>query len=223
MSEPGQVACGVAGRDPGRQRADCGIYVGCNCEPSRLFLRTRHTLALHRHDDNVTGVIAIEPRVAERWVSLSQTSCRGLNAWAFCMHHRRLPKTFSSWLRRLLLGMDLRSFPPPCRRFLVGLRLTRRASSPRSFPSDHLGSCPVSPAAVEGGLISYGTDIAQSFAQAASYIDRVLKGKPADLLRQPSSRNDLVLNLNTATAIISTPPRRWGSPRRSTRCRLRTR
>jgi putative tryptophan/tyrosine transport system substrate-binding protein len=31
--------------------------------------------------------------------------------------------------------------------------------------------------AAEGGVISYGTDVAQSFAQAASYIDRILKGK----------------------------------------------
>jgi hypothetical protein len=30
-------------------------------------------------------------------------------------------------------------------------------------------------------------------AQAASYIDRVLKGKSADLPLQPPSRNDLVL------------------------------
>jgi hypothetical protein len=33
----------------------------------------------------------------------------------------------------------------------------------------------------EGGLISYGTDIAQCFAQAASYIDRILN-VPANVL-----------------------------------------
>jgi putative ABC transport system substrate-binding protein len=56
--------------------------------------------------------------------------------------------------------------------------------------------------AAEGGLISYGTDIAQSFAQAASYIDRILKGEtPADLPLQPPSRYDLVLNLKTAKAM----------------------
>jgi putative ABC transport system substrate-binding protein len=62
--------------------------------------------------------------------------------------------------------------------------------------------------AAEGGLISYGTDIAQSFAQAASYIDRILKGEaPADLPLQPPSRYDL--------SSISRPPRRWGSTYRS--------
>jgi len=51
----------------------------------------------------------------------------------------------------------------------------------------------------EGGLVSYGTDIAQSFAQAASSIDRILNGEmPGDLPLQPPSRYDLVLNLKTA-------------------------
>jgi putative tryptophan/tyrosine transport system substrate-binding protein len=52
--------------------------------------------------------------------------------------------------------------------------------------------------AAEGGLISYGTDIAQSFAQAASYVDRILKGEtPSDLPLHPPSRYDL--DLKTAT------------------------
>jgi len=56
--------------------------------------------------------------------------------------------------------------------------------------------------AAEGGLICYGTDIAQSFAQAASYINRILKGEtPADLPLELPSRYDLVLNLKTAKAM----------------------
>jgi hypothetical protein len=61
--------------------------------------------------------------------------------------------------------------------------------------------------AAEGGLVSYGTDIAQSFAQAASYIDRILKGEtPADLPLQPPSRYDLVINLKTAKTLDLTIP-----------------
>jgi putative tryptophan/tyrosine transport system substrate-binding protein len=49
--------------------------------------------------------------------------------------------------------------------------------------------------------------VAQSFAQAASYIDRILKGEtPADLPQQPPSRYDLVLNLKTAKALGLTIP-----------------
>jgi len=49
---------------------------------------------------------------------------------------------------------------------------------------------------------------AQSFAQAASYIDRILKGEtPADLPLQPPSRYDLVLNLKTAKSLgLTIPP-----------------
>jgi putative tryptophan/tyrosine transport system substrate-binding protein len=44
-------------------------------------------------------------------------------------------------------------------------------------------------------------DIARSFAQAASSIDRILKGEtPGVLPLQPLSRYDLVLNLKTAKA-----------------------
>jgi putative tryptophan/tyrosine transport system substrate-binding protein len=61
--------------------------------------------------------------------------------------------------------------------------------------------------AADGGLISYGPDIAQSFAQAASYIDRILKGEtPADLPLQPPSRYDLVINLKTAKTLGLTIP-----------------
>jgi len=50
-------------------------------------------------------------------------------------------------------------------------------------------------------------DIAHSFAQAASCIDRILKGEtPAGLPLQPPSRYDLILNLKTAKALGLTIP-----------------
>ena len=55
--------------------------------------------------------------------------------------------------------------------------------------------------------MSRGTDIAESFSQAALYVDRILKSeKPADLPLQLPARYDLVINLRAARTIGLTVP-----------------
>ena len=60
-----------------------------------------------------------------------------------------------------------------------------------------------------GGLISYGPDVVYQFHQAASYVDRILKGeKPAELPVQAPTKYELVINLKTAKALgIVVPPK----------------
>jgi ABC-type uncharacterized transport system substrate-binding protein len=63
------------------------------------------------------------------------------------------------------------------------------------------------PNAAAGGLVSYGTDLADIHRLGGVYAGRILKGdKPADLPVQQSTKVELFLNLKTAKALGITVP-----------------
>ena len=54
----------------------------------------------------------------------------------------------------------------------------------------------------QGGLVGYGTSVADLFGRAADYVDRILKGtNPAGLPVQGPTKFELVINLKTAKAM----------------------
>jgi putative tryptophan/tyrosine transport system substrate-binding protein len=60
----------------------------------------------------------------------------------------------------------------------------------------------------EGGLVSYGVDLGETFPRAAEYVDRILGGaKAADLPVQAPTKFELAINLKVANALgLTVPP-----------------
>jgi putative ABC transport system substrate-binding protein len=84
------------------------------------------------------------------------------------------------------------------RELIIGLATRHRLPSVYNVPEF----------STRGGLISYGPDLQDRLRQAASYIDRILKGeKPADLPVQAPTKYELVINLKAAKALgLTVPP-----------------
>jgi putative ABC transport system substrate-binding protein len=60
----------------------------------------------------------------------------------------------------------------------------------------------------DGGLLSYGVDLVDTWRRAATYVDRILRGvKPGDLPVQFPTKFEMAVNLKTAKALgLAVPP-----------------
>jgi putative ABC transport system substrate-binding protein len=80
------------------------------------------------------------------------------------------------------------------------IALAARHRLPAIYPFRYMASA--------GGLISYGPELMEQDRQAASYVDRILRGeRPGELPVQTPTKYQLVINLATAKALgLDVPP-----------------
>jgi putative ABC transport system substrate-binding protein len=175
-------------------------------------------------DGNITGFTNFEFSIGERWLQLMKDCAPAVNriavvfdpvnpSWAAYL--RTIETAAPSFKVQLTpvgvhdaaeIESSIQSFASEPRGGLIVLpspvtqthrgriiAIAEQRRLPAIYPYRHF--------VAEGGLISYGIDLAALYKQAASYVDRILKGaKPADLPVQLPTKFELVINLKTAKA-----------------------
>jgi putative ABC transport system substrate-binding protein len=187
--------------------------------------------SLARPGGNMTGLTTFEPSIAGKWCSLLKEINPQIKRAAFMANPEI--KTYEFYLRAAqtpAAALAIELVPRPIKNVTeITNAIEEFARLPDSglivppdvFTVSH-GDLIIALAAQHrlpavyafgnlvsaGGLMSYGTDRVDEMRQAASYIDRILRGdKPSELPVQAPTKFETVVNLNTAKALgVTVPP-----------------
>jgi putative ABC transport system substrate-binding protein len=186
---------------------------------------------LSRPGGNVTGLTLFEAGVAGKWLQMLKEIAPSLSRAALVMDARNSFANYVSSIEPIAssLGIELVFTPVGDTDADIGRAIETFAGVPNGglvLPPDFvlaehreliiaLAARHRLPAVYsdrvfvrEGGLLFYGTDVADMYRQAAAYVDRILRGdRPADLPVQAPVKYETVLNLKTAKALgLTVPP-----------------
>jgi putative ABC transport system substrate-binding protein len=187
--------------------------------------------SLARPGGNITGFSSYDAGLMGKWLELLKEIAPGVARLAVIFNPDTAP--FAPLFNRAIeiaapsLGMTV-TFAPVHDDAAIEAAISAQALEPggglivlpESFSATHRGVFIASAARhglplvgggdifpKAGGLISYWFDGVEVHAQAASYIDRILKGaSPADLPVQQPTKFSLIINLKTAKALGLTVP-----------------
>jgi len=187
--------------------------------------------SLARPGGNITGFTAFEPAMGSKWLAMLKEIAPGVARVALMFNPDTAPFARMFWqpVEDGAPSFDIKPIQAPFRdvgeiehaiealardgngglmvlpdisatnhRDLI-IALAARHRLPAVYPFRYF--------AANGGLMSYGIDVADVYRRAASYVDRILKGeKPSTLPVQAPTKFELVINLRTAKALGLTVP-----------------
>jgi putative ABC transport system substrate-binding protein len=187
--------------------------------------------ALNQPGGNITGFANWEASLAGKWLELLSEIVPGLKRAAIMFNPDTAPVSvyMRSWetaARSLKVVPIVAPVHSEIEIETAIIALGRESQGgvvvmPDIFMSEHRVPIISSPArnnvpavyfrsdfARDGGLLSYGPDVVDTFRRAAAYVDRILRGaKPAELPVQMPTKYEMVVNLKTAKGLgLTVPP-----------------
>jgi putative tryptophan/tyrosine transport system substrate-binding protein len=183
---------------------------------------------LNQPGGNITGFADFEPALVGKWLELLSEIAPGLKRAAIMFNSAEAGNAAVSAFLPLIVeaarSLKVMPIPAPVRSDVeieaAIIALGREpggglAVMPQGFTLGH--RTPIISAAArhnvpavyalsyfarDGGLLSYGVEMFDLYRQAATYVDRILRGeKPADLPVQFPTKFEMVVNLKTAKAL----------------------
>jgi putative ABC transport system substrate-binding protein len=186
---------------------------------------------LDRPGGNVTGFGGLEPTLGGKWLELLSEIAPGLKRFAIMFNpDLPAPRTYMPSLETAARSLKVTPIPAAVHSEVeietAIIALGREPGSglvvmPDGFTYLHRATIISAAArnnvpavsglfayAKDGGLLSYGVDLIDSYRRAATYVDRILRGeKPGDLPVQFPTKFEMVVNLKTAKALgLTVPP-----------------
>ena len=197
------------------------IVFSIGADPVQLSLVT----SLNRPSGNITGIYVLNVAVTGKRLELlreSVSTARVIGYLANPKSAATAPETKELHEAARALGVELRVLKAANESEIdtAFATLAKERSVPLVVSSDNLFTdrpvrlavlaarhaipaiCPYREFAAAGGLMSYGTDLADAYRVVGAYAGRILKGaKPTDLPVHQAVKVQLVINLKTAKAL----------------------
>ena len=186
--------------------------------------------SLARPGGNLTGFTNFDPSTARKWLELLKRLAPNITRVAYLFNPNTAPLLYAKAVETAAPLLSVKSIPAAVHNTIeiepALEQIARESDSallvlPDLFNATNRQSIitlaarhrlpavyPFRYFVTSGGLMSYGTELLDTYLQAASYIDRILKGeRPSDLPVEQPTKFGLVVNLTTAKALgLSLPP-----------------